>query len=234
MRRNCENTVNEQYFSGDEKSLFNYWNSADRAKKFTKGATRTSMVNFVINKEAGTLAKKSWLDVGIGAGFVQKIYQGDFCNIIGLDISIAMLLLIDDERVFKIAGSFLKIPLRKNCINIASSFFCLSDYPELKRNLTLISSCIEPEGVLIYVDYSQGDDYWERRKNLHETEGIVGNINLRSTEEIKDNFENSKDLTCIHTETVEFNENSKDMILPIFELPKTLMRRFLFIKLKKL
>ncbi|RMG19880.1 MAG: hypothetical protein D6732_29365, partial [Methanobacteriota archaeon] len=81
----------------------------------------------------------------------------------------------------------------------------------------------------LFVDYAKGDGYWELRKKHHGENGIVGNINLRTTEEI---MREMVQFTPIFSGYVEAKVSSERLKGP-FELPSTITRRFAVCLVKK-
>lgn len=216
---------NNEIFSGSLRSLFNYWQDYERAKKFLEGGTRTDMVHKVVREELDPHHSGYWLDVALGAGFVQSVQKSSFTMRIGLDISWAMLE-VNKQEVQKILGSGLIPPFRKGSIEILSSFFCFSDYPNIETILENLFPIISPHGFLLYIDYAKGDEYWETRKQMH-SPSLVGNINLRLPHEISALV--SKEV--LRSEIVSFQVQASPLQSQVPNIQPTIQRKFILLKL---
>ena len=214
-----------EIFTGDFKSLFWYWQDQDRAVKFLKGGTREKAID-----EARRFGKffcgKIWADMGTGTGYVVKRLKDYFkpISIIGIDISQPMLRSYQVKEAQRVLATTSGLPLRNGSIGAVSIFFCLSDYPDLKPFFVEVARVLDWEGPFLFVDYAKGDQYWEARKAHHGEKGIVGNINLRTTEEVKDQLE--PNFNIVHLEYVCDIVDSK-RLHPPFQLPSKIERKFI-------
>lgn len=212
-----------EHFTGNPKRLFNYWQDSNRAKKFLSGGTREAAINFCRSFK-DHFTDKVWADIGTGTGYVVKSLLKDFRPkaVIGIDISKAMLSMYQVDESLLSIGSGFNLPLRQTSVDVVSSFFCFSDYPSLRPVFKEGARVLNHHGKFLYVDYAKGDGYWELRKKHHGENGIVGNINLRTTEEILAEIDQ---FTPIFSGYVEAEVPSEHLKAP-FELPPTITRKF--------
>ncbi|RMG22471.1 MAG: class I SAM-dependent methyltransferase, partial [Methanobacteriota archaeon] len=171
-----------EHFTGSPEKLFQYWQDENRARKFLSGGTREAAIEFCRSFKTH-FAEKVWMDIGTGTGYVVKKLLHDYRPkaIIGIDISKAMLAMYQVEDALLAISSAFNLPFRDRSVDAISTFFCLSDYPSLTPFLHQVKRTLRNEGIFLFVDYAKGDGYWELRKKHHGENGIVGNINLRTT-----------------------------------------------------
>jgi len=213
------------YFTGDEKSLFEYWQDEERAQKFLDGGTRTDMVKYVLKKDTHLLEQSNWLDIGGGAGFIQSNVGIDLYRMaVVLDISLEGLRIHICKESQRINGSFKSPPFRRDAFDTISSFFCLSDYPELGEILTSFVRMANG-GHFILVDYGKGDEYWENRKKA-QSPSLIGNINLRSAEYISQYAYKHKNLEAQESEDKEIIVEAKKLKNRLHSLPAIIKRVF--------
>lgn len=213
------------YFTGDEKSLFEYWQDEQRARKFLDGGTRTDMVKYVLKKDRRFIEQSNWLDIGGGAGFIQSNVEIDLYRMaVVLDISLEGLRVHICKESQRINGSFKSPPFRRDAFDTISSFFCLSDYPELGEILTSFVRMANG-GQFILVDYAKGDEYWENRKKAHNP-SLIGNINLRSAEHISQYAYKYKNLQVQESEDKEIIVEAKELRTRLHTLPAIIKRVF--------
>ena len=218
--------TDEQFFTGSRKTLFDYWQEEFRARKFLKGGTRTPMVEYVTREDIDLLRNATWLDIGAGAGFIQsKVDPRIYRMVIALDISWEGLKVHQCRYSQRICGSFFSPPFRKGAFEVISSFFCLSDYPNLLKIVDSLVSLAEG-GKFILVDYAEGDEYWETRKINHAPE-LIGNINLRSEEYISQEVYKFETIDLESVEVKSFRTSTKDLSSGHLELPEIITRKFI-------
>ncbi len=216
-------------FTGDFKELRSHWEDRKRANRFKDGGTRTKAVEHVTNIISDRILNHSWLDLAMGAGYIQTKINSEPTIFIGLDFSMAMLSSQEQPLGERILGSLFKIPIRKNSIHVISNFYCLSDYPNhmVKEAFRNIYDIIEKNGIFVYVDYEKNDEYWNKRKEFHgkiiDGKKIIGNINLRTTKDIQKIFPGD----CIHEEIIKYKVNTSEIHTSI-PLPKIVTRSFIF------
>ena len=134
-----------------------------------------------------------------------------------------------------VIGNTFKLPFRKESFAVVSNFFSLSDYPQPVEAFTEFSRILMKTGNFYFVDYAQGDEYWETRKKYHGKTGrdnkvIVGDINLRNIELGKNLLPSS--LRAVFTEIISYNIES-DPLNSSFDLPEYIVRKILFIQAYK-
>lgn len=222
---------NSDFFSGNFNTLRKYWNDKDRALKFRGGGTRAQAVGRILQRHEVDIHNGIWLDIATGAGYVQSQLSEEVSPVyfIGIDMSEAMLRSSVVKLGDFILGTSFKLPLRKNCIDIATNFFSLSDYPSISDAFCEMARVIKFGGIMSHTDYSDVDDYWRERQKHHgeiiNGKKITGNIHLRNHKEIQDLIPSTvrvvyQELLEIEIDTKNMNEN--------FDLPDKLMRRFIF------
>ncbi len=218
-----------EYFTSSKKTLFDYWQDKSRSLRFLDGGTREEAYSyFCLNCHP----KFPWLDIGSGTGYVIKKCLGNILGqlIIAVDISFEMLIRYQVPEVNKIIASGEFLPLRKKSIAFTSSFFCLSDYPRLSLFSNSIQRILIDVGEVILFDYAVGDGYWELRKAHHDPQKLIGNINLRTAEDINKEF---SDLSSLQEKYITSTVSTKNLMRKFDFLPETLDRKFLFIHLKR-
>ncbi|MHA2503714.1 MAG: class I SAM-dependent methyltransferase [Candidatus Kariarchaeaceae archaeon] len=218
------------YFTGGKESLFDYWQDPERAKKFKSGGSRVSAVRYLLNKAEVEIHQGTWIDTAIGAGFVQsQLFQTvEPSLLVGVDFSRPMLELVDSE-VERVLGSTFSLPFRKESSTIVTNIFCLSDYPDPSTAFEEYARVVKTGGLVMFLDYSSEDEYWTLRQQAH-SEEVVGNINLRNPDTIKQFL--PKMLRVVLNIILEA-ETSTDSFDSRIELPGTLKRAFLFVELYK-
>ncbi len=214
-----------EIFTGDIKSLFMYWQDQDRAEKFLKGGTREKAIEEAKGFKR-LFSGKVWADMGTGTGYVVKRLKDHFnpISIVGIDISRAMLQRYQVDGAHRVLATTSGLPLRDASIGAVSIFFCLSDYPDLRPFFAEVARVLVKDGPFLFVDYAKGDQYWETRKVHHGEKGIVGNINLRTTEEVKSRLE--QNFNVVHLDYVSDMVDSKRLHAP-FQLPLKIERKFI-------
>ncbi len=220
-----------EHFTGNPQRLFDYWQDEKRAKKFLTGGTRGSAIEFC-RAFKDHFHQKVWVDIGTGTGYVVKKLIEDYKprQTIGIDISKAMLKNYQLKESLLTLGSGFNIPLRNQSVDAISTFFCFSDYPNLQPLFQEAKRTLTPKGKFLFVDYAKGDGYWERRRKHHGEKGIIGNINLRTIEEIQN--EAGKQFETIHASYVQTEVDTEYLNAP-FELPQKIKRRFVVIFAEK-
>ncbi|OLS24438.1 MAG: Demethylmenaquinone methyltransferase [Candidatus Heimdallarchaeota archaeon LC_2] len=228
---------NETYFTDDLHSLKKYWEDKDRAIRFLDGGTRTSALQVLVKRVELDIHQGSWLDTGTGSGFVQTLIDTTVVPtlFIGLDFSGIMLRTQQSPYGERVMGSTFQLPFRRNSFNIVTNIFSLSDYPEIKIAFIELGRVVDTAGSLVHLDYAIGDDYWERRKQNHNNladDGsiIVGNINLRSLEQIKK--WSPEDMRIVFQKYLESIVKTAS-ISALFELPKEITRKFILTQFYK-
>ncbi|MFV2013893.1 MAG: class I SAM-dependent methyltransferase [Candidatus Heimdallarchaeota archaeon] len=208
-----------------------YWEDEQRAIKFTNGGTRIDAIRYLLSRLEIDIHQGSWLDSGTGAGFVQSKIDDNVSPslFVGLDFSMVMLRVQRYPYGERVVGSAFQVPFRENSFSLVTNIFSLSDYPQIKAAFEDLGRVVDIAGSLTHLDYGTGDDYWEKRQNLHGTPNpdgsiIVGNINLRSLDQIK-NW-TPEGFRLIFQTFLEFEVDSSDMN-PTFELPELITRRFI-------
>lgn len=222
----------ETYFTEDLHSLKKYWEDEDRAKKFLAGGTRTGAVKYLILRIELDIHQGSWLDTGTGSGFVQTLVDPNVIPTIfvGLDFSGVMLRAQESPFGERVIGSAFHLPFRHSSFKVVTNIFSLSDYPTIEQAFVDLGRVVSKMGSFLHLDYAIGDDYWEMRKQLHNTKSldgkiIVGNINLRSIEKIKNIIPGG--MRIVFQEYLDFKVKS-DNLTPLFDLPDQIMRKFIF------
>ena len=229
--------MEEGFFSGNFDDLKNHWENEQRAEKFKSGGTRIPAIRKVLKRMNVDIHQHSWLDTGTGAGFIQTQVDADVSPVlfVGVDFSSAMLRAQTDPFGNLVIATAFKLPFRKEAFSVLSNIFSLSDYPEPKEAFDEFSRILSKTGNLYFVDYAQGDEYWELRKKLHGKTGrdnkvIVGDINLRNIQQSKELLPNS--LRVVFTEIISYDINS-DPLNSSFEIPDHITRKILFIQAYK-
>ena len=221
----------ESYFTEDLNTLKKYWEDEQRAIKFIKGGTRLGAIAYLLQRLELDIHQGSWLDSGTGAGFVQSQVDPDVSPslFVGLDFSMVMLLTQKHPYGERVVGSAFQVPFRKNAFNVVTNIFSLSDYPRIESAFQDLGRVVDYTGSFTHLDYGVGDDYWEKRQSLHGAPNpdgsiIVGNINLRSLDQIKgwtpDGFR------LIFQNYLEFEVEASEMNTT-FELPERITRKFI-------
>ena len=227
----------ETYFTEDLHSLKKYWEDKNRAKRFLGGGTRTQAVQYLVKRIELDIHQGSWLDTGTGSGFVQTLIDPNVVPtlFIGLDFSGIMLRTQQLPYGERVIGSTFHLPFRKNSFKIVSNIFSLSDYPKINIAFADLGRVVDSVGSLLHLDYAIGDEYWEKRIEYHDSladDGsiIMGNINLRSLEQIKKwKPENTR---IVFQRYLEFTVRS-DSINARFDLPKEITRKFILTQFYK-
>lgn len=223
--------MSEEYFGGSLNKLQKHWNNKRRALKFQKGQSRTVAVKYMISKIETDIHMGSWLDTGTGSGFIQSHVHQDIQPIlfVGLDFSRTMLEAQLSPLGERIQSTTFQLPFRKRSFSLISNFFSLSDYPDIDPAFREFFEVMDSSGIFVYLDYSKGDDYWETRKLFHDKkigkQEIIGNINLRSIEDIERMLEVNFRVT--HRETISYDVSSSEFNSD-FDLPEIVNRKFLF------
>lgn len=220
-----------EFFSGSFDDLHRYWKDESRARKFTKGGTRTKAVRFLLDKAEVEIHKGVWIDTAIGAGFVQsQLYNTVQPNfLIGIDFSRAMLDLVD-EPTERILASAFSLPIRSRVANLATNIFCLSDYPDPGEALSELARITKNRGIVMYLDYSDDDGYWKIRRENHDPDTIIGNIHLRNPDSIINYLPSG--MRIVQNILIEYEVESDEFDNRL-KLPQKLKRVFLFVELYK-
>lgn len=221
----------DSYFTEDLNSLKKYWEDELRAVKFIKGGTRIGAVRYLLLRLEVDIHQGSWLDSGTGAGFVQSQVDPNVSPslFVGLDFSMVMLQAQENPYGERVVGSAFQVPFRKNSFSVVTNIFSLSDYPKIDLAFEDLGRVVDYTGSLTHLDYGVGDEYWEKRQSLHGAPNpdgsiIVGNINLRSLDQVKDWTPNG--FRVIFQNYLEYEVDASEMN-PTFKLPKKITRRFI-------
>ena len=221
----------DSYFTEDLHTLKKYWEDKQRAIKFIQGGTRIGAIRYLLKRLELDIHQGSWLDSGTGAGFVQSQVDHEVSPslFVGLDFSMVMLQAQENPYGERIVASAFQVPFRKRAFSVVTNIFSLSDYPRIESAFQDLGRVVDFTGSLTHLDYSVGDDYWEKRQSLHGAPNpdgsiIVGNINLRSLDQIKD--WTPQGFRMIFQTTLEFEVAASEMNTT-FELPKIITRRFI-------
>jgi ubiquinone/menaquinone biosynthesis C-methylase UbiE len=223
-------------FAGDLDKLQSHWMDEARAKKFLKGGTRTPAVKHILNYVFELIKESSWIDIATGAGFIQSQVDPSIqpTLFVGLDLSEAMLRVQEDPYGERVIASLFRLPFRNCSYNLVSNFFCLSDYPEIEEVMIEFARICDIGGYVLHADYGEGDGYWVLRKSLHNQiiEGmkIIGNINLRTLEDIKSSLPASLELD--HSSIIEYSIDASNL-KPVVQT-ETITRRIIFTIAKKI
>ncbi len=227
----------ENYFAGSFDQLRTHWENKDRAIKFRQGQTRTEAVHFVVKHHENHIHQGSWLDTGVGAGYVQTVLDKwvSPCLHVGLDFSLKMLQSHSKPFGELIRASTFSLPFRTNSFDLVTNIFSLSDYPNIKGAFIELVRATSKGGRLSHTDYAKGDEYWEARKKVHgtldnEKSMIVGNINLRTLSSIRNSIPEG---TKINFQTLIKYQVDPNQMNASFELPVTITRRFIFTEIQK-
>lgn len=224
----------QNYFSGSFASLFAYWQNEERTRRFVQGGTRIQMIHDVVDEQGDRLTKGIWIDIGTGAGFIQQVIAEKFAFrglAVGVDMSIAMLQKYLNREVQRVAGVFQALPFRKGSVDTTSSFFCLSDYPNLRSIFQNFADLLRPHGNILYIDYTRGDQYWEIRKKSTK---LIGNINLRTPEYIAQILTEIPTLQIDFTDANAYEVSAHELKQRLPELPDTLTRKFLYCRAERI
>ncbi|MHA2030291.1 MAG: methyltransferase domain-containing protein [Candidatus Kariarchaeaceae archaeon] len=221
----------ESYFTEDLHSLKEYWEDKDRAVKFLSGGTRTGAIEYLLRRIEPDVHQGSWLDSGTGAGFIQSQIDSDVFPtlFVGLDFSLVMLRTQEQPYGEREVGSAFQVPFRNNSFDVVSNIFSLSDYPKIETAFEELGRVVEYSGTFVHLDYGVGDDYWERRQSFHgkanpDGSVIVGNINLRSLDQIKE--WTPRGFRMVFQTYLEF-EVDPSKLNSTFQLPSIITRRFI-------
>ena len=215
------------------KSLFNYWQDNERVKKFLDAGSRDAMVAYVVKKYFKQIKNANWLDIGAGPGFIQNLVNnGKYRLSVALDISISALLIHGNEDSQKVAGSFRFFPFRINSFSFISTFFCLSDYPITRENISQIHSLLCRNGHFLWVDYSAEDEYWELRKKNHKPDGLQGNINLRKASDLGSKISDYKLMKLLEEEEKTFVSSGSSFKRRLNQIPDKILRKFFILLFK--
>jgi ubiquinone/menaquinone biosynthesis C-methylase UbiE len=225
------------YFAGSFDQLRDHWEDEKRAIKFRKGQTRTKVAKYIVKRIETDIHQGSWLDTGVGAGFIQSLVGASVspCFHIGLDFSQTMLLSHEKPYGERVEATTFSLPFRNNAFNVVTNIFSLSDYPNIKAAFIELTRTVAPGGIFSHSDYAAGDQYWETRKKAHglqvdDNKPVVGNINLRSLEEVKECVPSGSRI--VFQKIIEYDVET-DQMKPPFPIPKVVTRRFIITEIYK-
>ena len=204
--------MENHYFAGSFKQLFEHWSSSEKPKRFQTGGTRTKAVQKAIRiLELHTDLSGLFLDGGCGAGYPASLllHSHPTTKVIGMDFSFPMIHVAQHVIPTPLIGSILNHPLKKESIDVWYSFFVLSDYHDLSRFISQLVQSLRRNGFFVLLDYGKNDEYWNLRQTLHGLDGVKGNVFLRSEHDLVTLLPH--DFQLVYHETISYKVETHDI-----------------------
>jgi ubiquinone/menaquinone biosynthesis C-methylase UbiE len=175
-------------YKGSIELLRDFWEG--RSASFEKDYGIRQKGIFKLVKETATFIDgKLVLELGCGPGIVAGFYPKK-ADVVGLDFSLSMLKRAKRRLREVVLGDSLSLPFQNDVFGVVTCFFMASDYVAKENTLREAFRVVETDGVLLYVDYSLGDEHWMLRRDVRPALGGSCNIHIEGDQELSEKLEN--------------------------------------------
>ena len=165
----------------------------------------------------------SLLDLGCGTGFLINIARKYFKRIVGVDITPAMLNLIDtsSRQVELCLSDTACVPLGDNEFDVCTAYGFLHHLYDIRPTLSEAFRCLKPSGIF-YADQDPNCHYWRLMKELKNRSDLPEVIarEVRSVTDVSEDISTATGLTPKDVALAEYQKVEKggfdpDVIVPI-------------------
>lgn len=174
-------------YKGSVESLKDFWER--RSESFEKDyGIRTEGIVKIVNEIAGLIEGRLVLDIGCGPGIAGKLFPMN-SDTVGLDFSISMLRSAKNRIRQLVLGDTLNLPFGSETFEIVTCFFVASDYSQKEGIFSESFRVLQDTGLLLFADYSFGDEHWKLRRRIRPVRGESCDIYIEDEKTLSNKLE---------------------------------------------